>query len=404
MQFPVAGSLLLLAALIAAVAVLPGNVSAQEPGPAAGAEGAYLPRAPNGTAAAPSPLAPLPPGVTLPAIADDHRAGTIERTYSFAFGTENVTIVTNVSSAAYHGAKKGDKFAVAPPGIAIESLIPFYFRAFIDDPHQDRFFQDLVAGFRSLRDRGHYTDDEYLELMTVFVQVIPYDAEAGIHPDNPARFPVETIVEGSGDCDDKSLLLAGLLSREGYDVALLFFAPEHHMAIGVRNESHPFRDTGYLYVETTHLSLVGEVPENLNLSQKYKQTEEPVFITVLNSTPVVIRVGSGTRQYTGAGETEYILGQKQETDIKILSLRQQMNGTLENTTANRTLVADYNRYAEIHNYIVRHRYDRAGTYRYLRSLVPAPATPQPVVTAPACPWPEFAWNLSAGRIIPGPCS
>ena len=403
MQYPVAGSFLLLAALIAALAVLPGGMSAQGPGPAAGAEGADLPLT-NGTAAAPSPLATLPPGVTLPAIADDHRTGTISRTYFFAFGMENVTLVSNVSSAAYHGAKKGDKFAVAPPGIAIESLIPDYFRAFIDDPHQDRFFQDLVAGFRSLRDRGQYSDDEYLELMTVFVQDIPYDTDAGIHPDNPARFPVEIFVEGTGDCDDKSLLLAGLLSREGYDVALLFFAPEHHMAIGVRNASHPFRNTGYMYVETTHLSLVGEVPENLNLSQKYKETEEPVFITVLNSTPVVIPVGSGTRQYTGAGETGYILSQKQVSDEKILSLRQLVNNTLVNTTANQTLVADYNRYAEIHNYIVRHRYDRAGTYRYLRSLEPAPATPRPVVTVAACPWPGFAWNFSGSRIIPGLCS
>ena len=41
---------------------------------------------------------------------------------------------------------------------------------------------------------------------------------------NPAKFPIETVVDRARDCDDKSLLLAGLLSREGYSVACSFLA------------------------------------------------------------------------------------------------------------------------------------------------------------------------------------
>ena len=76
----------------------------------------------------------------------------------------------------------------------------------------------------------------------------------------PAKFPIETYVDKSGDCADKSLLLAGILSREGYNVALLSFPKESHMAVGVVCPGADYKNTGYAFVETTQLSFVG-VPQ-----------------------------------------------------------------------------------------------------------------------------------------------
>ena len=203
------------------------------------------------------------PDVTYPSIAENHQPGMVNTSSTFRFQEENVTIRANVSTALYEGARNGIKYAVAPPGSPVEELAPGYYRAFVNDPRQETLYTGLLQQFRSIRTEYRLTDDEYLELMTVFVQNLPYDQEAGLHPDTPPRFPVETVVDGTGDCDDKSVLLAGLLSREGYDVALFLFIPEHHMAVGVRNESHQFRDTGYMYIETTYTALVGDVPRKL---------------------------------------------------------------------------------------------------------------------------------------------
>ena len=83
-------------------------------------------------------------------------------------------------------------------------------------------------------------DDEYLELMAVAVQSLPYDTDGTL---TAPKFPIETYVDGRGDCDDKSLLLAALLAREGYSVALFYFKPEAHMALGVKGYQCDYKDT-----------------------------------------------------------------------------------------------------------------------------------------------------------------
>ena len=314
-------------------------------------------------------VTPLP-DVIYPSIAENHQPGTINRTFTFRFREENVTIRANVSTALYEGARNGIKYAVAPPDSPVEELAPGYYRAFVNDPRQESLYASLLQQFRSVRSEYKLTDDEYLELMTVFVQNLPYDQDAGLHPDNPPRFPVETVVDGTGDCDDKSVLLAGLLSREGYDVALFLFIPEHHMAVGVRNESYQYRDTGYMYIETTYTALVGEVPQKLILSEKYETDGQPENLSILNSTPLVIRIGAGTTPYTSGDETGFILSKRQEIDEKIAELRVNMgNCTYGNTSCNESIEQEYNRNAEFHNYLVRHPYDRAGLYQYLHPVV-----------------------------------
>jgi hypothetical protein len=305
---------------------------------------------------------------TLPFIAFNNTPGMISRQYTFSFQKRNITITTNVNNAVYYGAKNGDKFAIISHETAPESLASDYYRAFVDDPHQDPLYADLIKSFRGIRTEQQYSDDEYLELLTVFVQSLPYDNESAAHPDNPSRFPVETIVEGNGDCDDKSVLLAGLLSREGYNVSLFLFIPEHHMAVGVTGDRMQYRDTGYIYVETTGVSFMGDMPRALNQSVKYVPSGQVPQTTPITSLPLVIRVGSGTTTFTSAEKTEYILHQKRAVDARIALLRVHLENTSQESPSQyRTLMENYYTYTGIHNYIVKHEQDRAGTYRYLTS-------------------------------------
>src|SRR5512145_146718 len=126
--------------------------------------------------------------------------------------------------------------------------------------------------------------------MATYTQSLHYETLA----ENPAKFPVETVVDGAGDCDDKSVLLAGLLSREEYRVALLSFGPETHMAVGIGSPQYRYRDTNYPFLEVTNLSYVGVPTEKLGAGK------------VLQSKPLVIPIGEGTKEYTSAGQTQYI--------------------------------------------------------------------------------------------------
>ncbi|WP_062399109.1 hypothetical protein [Methanogenium cariaci] len=78
--------------------------------------------------------------------------------------------------------------------------------------------------------------DEYIEFLTVYVQSLAYNTS----PDETGpKFPVETVIEKAGDCDDKSVLLAGLLSREDYNVSLFYFPDDSHMAVGGLQQMNP---------------------------------------------------------------------------------------------------------------------------------------------------------------------
>ncbi|UCF45450.1 MAG: hypothetical protein JSW44_02115 [Candidatus Bathyarchaeota archaeon] len=55
----------------------------------------------------------------------------------------------------------------------------------------------------------------------------------------PAKYPVETIVDGQGDCDLFSFIAASIMKAGGLDAALLYYEQQTHMNIGVHLSSAP---------------------------------------------------------------------------------------------------------------------------------------------------------------------
>jgi hypothetical protein len=306
----------------------------------------------------PTPLAGV---ISYPSITEDSSRGTIIKNYSFSFQNRTVTISASVKKAVYNGAKNGVKtLTTSRPDIGRREYAPGYFRAFINDHHQDDFFLNLTTSLRKIRQDMRLSDDEYLELMAVFVQSLEYDTIAAANPDDANRFPVETFVDGKGVCGDKALLLGGLLAREHYDVVLLLFEPEKHMAIGIRSPANDYRNTSYAYLETTSRSLVGVVPDHLAGN------------IVLTSNPVLIPVGDGGRSYTATPQTKYIgdIFRTAESRIGVLEGQITSVGQQDPVRYNQ-LVAERNRYAVFLNYINSHEYDRPGTFAYVAATVPA---------------------------------
>jgi len=89
------------------------------------------------------------------------------------------------------------------------------------------------------------------------------------------RFPVETLVEKKGDCEDTSVLFASIMDYLDYDMALLlYFWKEEgvklgHLAVGIHLDgnhgSYVIDNTGkkYFYCETTTTSFaVGQLPQD----------------------------------------------------------------------------------------------------------------------------------------------
>jgi len=88
------------------------------------------------------------------------------------------------------------------------------------------------------------------------------------------KFPVETLVEQTGDCEDTSILYASILDDLGYDTVLLYYKWEEngkklgHLSVGVNLQGDYGEyiledEKKYYYCETTNdISNVGEIPDD----------------------------------------------------------------------------------------------------------------------------------------------
>lgn len=112
------------------------------------------------------------------------------------------------------------------------------------------------------------TEKEQIQLALTFVQSLPYAYDSTTkNTDEYLRYPIETLVDGLGDCEDKVALLAALLYEMDLDFILLVL-PEH-MAVGVHCDEVDaeryllFREKKYYYLETTMEGWqIGQIPED----------------------------------------------------------------------------------------------------------------------------------------------
>ncbi len=336
------------------------------------------------------------PPVVYPELSPEPGQGTLlTPEYRFRFEHGEYSLRVPVDRGIYEAALAQDKRAhIYDASVGEEEWTRGLYKAMILDPAEDPMYEQVLSGFREIRDEKGLDADEYLELITAFVQQLPYRTLNDTDP----KYPVETLVEGTGDCDDKSLLLAGLLAREGYRVSLLYFPDEKHMAVGVGATEGTFWNTDLAYVETTNLSLVGIPVSELEGG------------TTLKSDPLTIPVRPDGTLYTRCNETGFIWAEKVEAEeavARIGPLLDQTSREMEDLsdridTGNnemqalrregrvsaynsrvaeynglvakynqlleryRTLADEYNRAVDLHTTIMSRLYDRKGLYLELR--------------------------------------
>jgi hypothetical protein len=131
----------------------------------------------------------------------------------------------------------------------------------------DNFFQALAAELMKEGQTIRFANTQMVELALLFVQTIPYSTDidtTGLQ-DYP-RYPLETIVDGTGDCEDHAFLLAQLLSSMKYEAVLLDYRGEH-WAIGIADtgnmfgKGYTYNGKKYFYAETTNTGWkIGDVP------------------------------------------------------------------------------------------------------------------------------------------------
>ena len=179
---------------------------------------------------------------------------TIIREYAWSYKGHNWTWNLSIPKSLYDYYKERPRAQTADYSI------------YVTHPGDDQYIQMLVEKMRSAATKAGYTDWETANLAVAFVQSLPYAYDNVTTPyDEYPRYPIETLVDNGGDCEDTSILMAAILNEMGYDVVLI--SPPGHMAVGILggdglSGTYWTHNGGkYYYIETTGSGWeIGQLP------------------------------------------------------------------------------------------------------------------------------------------------
>lgn len=145
---------------------------------------------------------------------------------------------------------------------------------YVSDTLDDGYINGLVRQLRAFADRHGYSDRQLVNHAVAVVQQMKYTQDKPTTGYNEyPKFPVETLVDRGGDCEDSCILLAELLQKLGYGVVLLVIRDAQHMALGVTGDDslegahYDYKGQRYYYLETTAGGWeVGQVPKQVRNS------------------------------------------------------------------------------------------------------------------------------------------
>ncbi len=125
---------------------------------------------------------------------------------------------------------------------------------YVTHPNDDEYISTIVEAFYDISVQEGYSSQETVNLVISFVQSLPYTSDDVTTAfDEYVRYPLETLVDGGGDCEDTSILTSALLGAMNNEVVLLNFPG--HVAVGVNVDAFGsyFSHEGenYYYLETT---------------------------------------------------------------------------------------------------------------------------------------------------------
>ena len=200
------------------------------------------------------------------------------------YNKKNYTISLHISRQLYRYFRYEREHLVYRYRFQGDELPPNNY-SFMLSEHDRPVMQALAKEFS----RNANSDLEKISLALAFVQSLSYAHDTDSKgAEEYVRFPIETLVDGCGDCEDKVALLTALFYEMDVDFILLVL-PEH-MALGVHCDGIEaerylsFRGKKYYYLETTMVGWqIGQIPED------YVEARMEAF--PVDDTPTVLMKG-----------------------------------------------------------------------------------------------------------------
>lgn len=195
-------------------------------------------------------------GMLAPSPSGNARTGDGEFAWNFSGRTYSLDI--NISAAAYQQYRDDPTQRYAYTIEEAVSMCDGYVTP------NDPTIQDLAEALANYS--ATFSDLKTANFVLSFVQNIEYvEDEISVSKDEYWRFPVETLYEEVGDCEDKAFLYASIMEAMGHDAVILLF--DGHAAAGIAaaqatGSYYEYAGTEYFYCETTAVGWeVGDIPD-----------------------------------------------------------------------------------------------------------------------------------------------
>ena len=141
------------------------------------------------------------------------------------------------------------------------------YSVYITHPYDDEYIDSLSTKIKQAAELKGYDELQTVEFATAFVQNLDYTNDSVTSSfDEYPRYPIETLFNKGGDCEDTSILLASILRSLGYGVVLIELSD--HCAVGVlggdtlHGTYWEYAGERYYYIETTNSGWgIGELPD-----------------------------------------------------------------------------------------------------------------------------------------------
>jgi hypothetical protein len=139
---------------------------------------------------------------------------------------------------------------------------------------KDSYIESLSEKLNETATQLGYGSYDKINFVLAFVQSITYSSDFNTtgYEEYP-RFPIESLVDQTGDCDCKAIFFAALTLTMGYGT--VFINPTDHLAVGVLgNDLHgtywTYKNQTYYYAETTGTGFkIGDLPDEFKGQSAY---------------------------------------------------------------------------------------------------------------------------------------
>jgi predicted transglutaminase-like cysteine proteinase len=152
----------------------------------------------------------------------------------------------------------------------------YKYGSYVSDRLDKYLIDSIVTEFEKYGEEEDHNERQIIEHMMSLVQNLEYTTDkAGTGWNDYPKYPIETLVDQDGDCEDTAILMANLLRNFGYGTKLIYATGEMtegdaggHMAVGVLGENdiegtyyEDEKGDRYYFIETTSPNTpIGQAP------------------------------------------------------------------------------------------------------------------------------------------------